>query len=103
MGDLSHMARTLNCYAQGNSDGWEAICLDLDVAVQGETLPEVHDSLQKAIELYYESVLELPEDDRARLLNRSAPFWAWLKFFTVRILLSRRHTGIAKFTCHAPA
>ncbi len=45
------MARTLRCYAEGRDDSWEAICLDPDIAVQGESFAEVVDSLNEAISM----------------------------------------------------
>ncbi len=68
------MARTLRCYAEGRDAAWEAICLDLDIAVQGVSSTEVLDSLNEAISLYMETVSELPEDERASLLDRPAPW-----------------------------
>ena len=77
------MERTLHCYAEGRDGKWEAICLDLDVAVQGESFEEVYHSLHKAVSLYLESVLTLPEDQRSHLLKRPAPLSVRWKFFTL--------------------
>lgn len=67
------MTRTVHCYAEGRPGDWEAICLDLDIAVQGESLEDVVASLQKAMRLYLEEAVKLPPADRDRLLNRSVP------------------------------
>jgi predicted RNase H-like HicB family nuclease len=75
------MAKTLRCYAQEHSGEWEAICLDLDIAVQGASFEEVFHSLDDAVQLYLESVKSLPESERDRLLNRPAPLSVRLKFF----------------------
>jgi predicted RNase H-like HicB family nuclease len=74
-------SRTLRCYAEGRDGDWEAICLDLDIAVQGGSFEEVFTSLQEAISLYLESVADLPSDRRA-LLFRPAPLPIRLKFLT---------------------
>ncbi len=74
------MARTLRGYAEGRDDAWEAICLDLDIAVQGASFTEVLDSLNEAISLYLDSVSELPEDERASLLDRPAPWSVRTRF-----------------------
>lgn len=68
------MRRTLHCVAEGGQDGWEAICLDLDIAVQGDTFEDAYHSLNEAIDLYVESVADLPEADRRRLLARRVPW-----------------------------
>jgi predicted RNase H-like HicB family nuclease len=72
--------RTLHCYAEGRDDDWEAICLDLDIAVQGRSFEEVFASLQEAISLYLETVSDLQPDERPSLLHRRAPFALRLKF-----------------------
>ena len=72
--------RTLHCYAEGRDDEWEAICLDLDIAVQGRSFEEVFASLQEAIALYLETVAELRPEERRPLLQRSPPLSIRLKF-----------------------
>jgi predicted RNase H-like HicB family nuclease len=75
-------SRTLHCYAEGRDGDWEAICLDLDIAVQGRSFEEVFNSLQEAISLYLESVTDLPPREQRALLHRPAPFPVRLKFLT---------------------
>jgi len=89
------MARTLRCYAEGRDDSWEAICLDFDIAVQGESFTEVLDSLNEAISLYLDSVSELPEEERASLLNRPAPWSVRTRFlrFAVRSFFAEGDDG----------
>jgi predicted RNase H-like HicB family nuclease len=83
------LARTVHCYAEGGDGDWEAICLDLDIAVQGNSFEEVFASLQEAIALYLEAVADLPPEDQASLLRRPAPLSVRLKFLahTLRELL----------------
>ena len=73
-------AKTLHCYAEGRDGDWEAICLDLDIAVQGRSFEEVSTSLREGIALYLEAVADLPPDERGELLRRRAPFTVRLKF-----------------------
>lgn len=75
------MSRILRCYAEGRDGEWEAICLDLDIAVQGESFEEVFHSLGDAVSIYLESVAALPESERKELLDRSAPLPVRLRFF----------------------
>jgi predicted RNase H-like HicB family nuclease len=74
--------RTLHCYAEGRNGDWEAICLDLDIAVQGRSFEDVFSSLQQAISLYLETLIDLPPEERQSLLHRPAPFAVRLKFLT---------------------
>jgi predicted RNase H-like HicB family nuclease len=79
---LDVVTKTLHCYAEGRDGDWEAICLDLDIAVQGRSFEEVFGSLREAIELYLESVSSLRPDERRSLLHRPAPILIRLKFLT---------------------
>jgi predicted RNase H-like HicB family nuclease len=74
------MPRVLRCYAEGQDDGWEAICLDLDLAAQGSTFEHVYHEMTEAIGLYLDTVAELPEAERRRLLYRPASLGVRLKF-----------------------
>ena len=88
------MPRTLHCYAAGKDRQWEAICLDLDIAVQGASFEDVSSSLEKAISLYLKSVSDLPSKERERLLNRRAPLRLRLQFAWDAVLsLFRRDEG----------
>jgi hypothetical protein len=67
------MTHKLQCFAQGRDGLWEAICVDLDISVQGRSFSDVYDTLNEAIGTYVEDALR--EDDRvaAQLLARRAP------------------------------
>jgi hypothetical protein len=69
------------CIAEGCDDqGWQAICLNLDIAVEGATLADAKMRLDAAVGDYIEQVLKLPAADRRRLLNRSIPFALKLEY-----------------------
>ena len=67
------MKKALTCYAWGHPGSWEALCIDFDLSVQGNSLEEVRAEMDDAIDTYLSYVGELPESERARLLNRKAP------------------------------
>lgn len=78
--------RELICIAKGRGDSWEAICLDFDIAVSGDSFPAVKDSLNEAIVTYIQDALAERPEIRDRLLNRATPFfarltWTWPFFF----------------------
>lgn len=89
------MVRVLRCFAEGRDGEWEAICLDLDIAVQGRSFDEVFHSLDDAIRLYLESVQTLPEHERKHLLERPAPFSLRLKFLSQAVRALVRDRGSA--------
>jgi predicted RNase H-like HicB family nuclease len=66
------------CVAEGYEGKWEAFCLNFDLAVQGDSFDSVRSNLGEAIELFLETVRDLPEADRKRLLSRRAPLSQWL-------------------------
>jgi predicted RNase H-like HicB family nuclease len=70
----------LRCYAEGQNGEWEAICLDLDIAVQGRSFEDVLCSLREAIALYLETVADLPAGEQCSLLKRPAPLAIRFKF-----------------------
>ena len=61
------------CYAWGRLGDWEAVCVDFDLAAQGESLEEVRGELGDAIETYLSYVADLPQNEQASFLNRKAP------------------------------
>ncbi len=87
------MHRVLRCFAEGRPGDWEAICLDLDIAVQGESFEEVYSSLNEAVTQYFEAVQELPEDQRSRLLHRSVPLSVRLKYLKTMLGSAFRDRG----------
>ncbi|MET7247394.1 hypothetical protein ABZT49_28990 [Methylobacterium sp. EM32] len=64
----------LLCFAKGRPGRWEAICVDLDIAVQGETQQEVLTLMQTSIANYLEAVNAEEPAVRALLLRRRAPW-----------------------------
>ena len=101
------MRRIVRCYAEGREGDWEAICLDLDIAVQGGSFEDVFHALNDSVALHLAAVADLPEKERGHLLHRPAPFFVRLKFlaYVFRTLFTRgddehcRH----QFTLHCPA
>jgi hypothetical protein len=75
------MASRLLCFARGVDDRWEAICLTLDIAVQGNSFEAVKRGLDHAIRDYVDGLSEESPRDRARLLNRHAPWHVYLSVF----------------------
>jgi predicted RNase H-like HicB family nuclease len=60
---------------------YSALCLELDVASQGETIKEARRNIREAIELYLESIVEAGEEKD--FVPRPAPIEEWLKYFEV--------------------
>lgn len=67
--------KILSCYALKGPSGWEAICVDFDVAVQGDSFADVTDKLGAALRSYAEYVNSLPENERRQFIARRAPWY----------------------------
>jgi len=88
------VSKVLRCYAEGHGGEWEAICIDLDIAVQGASFEGVFESLNTAIALYLETVEALPADERARLVERPVPLGVKLKLLQRALsVLFRDHSN----------
>ncbi len=59
------MKRTLTAIIEREGDGYVALCPELDIASQGDSVYEARRNLQEAVELFLEHAS--PEEVRARL------------------------------------
>jgi len=87
------MKRELVCIAKDRGGLWEAICLDLDIAVAGGSFEEVKLILNQAIASYFEDVQREDEPTRSQLLNRRVPFFSRLRWtwqFILVVLFDRK-------------
>ena len=91
------MRRMLHCYAFGSGTEWQAICLDLDLAVQGRSFEEVFQLLTETIAFHLEGIRELPEGDQQRLLARRVPWPVRFKFALAAFMMSLRARGDGPF------
>ena len=66
--------RVLRCFVRGRGDRWDAMCIDLDIAVEGASRREVVSRLEDAIAGYVESACAEGGEQAKRLLNRRAPW-----------------------------
>jgi len=87
------MKHVLRCYVEGREGQWEAVCLDLDLAVQAGSFESVIASLREAIKLHVEHVLSLPEAEQRRFWRRRAPLSLRLGFLWNVIKASMRDGG----------
>ena len=70
---------SLQCFARGRGERWEAICTDFDIAVEGRSLDDAKDRLEAAIRTYVADASAEAPETAARLLNRRAPWWVRLR------------------------
>lgn len=80
------MTRTLHCVAFGDARRWQAYCLDLDIAVEGNSFHDAEARLREAVRDYVELAMTLPAPEREPLLNRTMPFATRLRFAAMALL-----------------
>ena len=91
MTEIVSSERELIGFARGKPGDWEAICIDLDIAVQGRSFAEVQRLLNEAVADYLATVAEIQdEDQRVMLLTRATPLRTTL-LWTFRVLWSIWH------------
>ncbi len=59
------MNRKLTAIIEREGDGYVALCPDVDVASQGDTIDEARNNLKEALELFFETAS--PEEVTSRL------------------------------------
>jgi predicted RNase H-like HicB family nuclease len=57
--------RQLTAIIERDGDGYVALCPELDIASEGQTIEQARDNLQEALELFFESASA--EEVKARL------------------------------------
>ena len=92
---MSRVERSgLLCVVEGRADRWEAICLDLDIAVAGDTLDHAMRDLELAVGQYVATAHEEAPAIRENLLARRAPLWLRVRTLTrVAFSLLRNRFG----------
>ena len=73
----------LHILIEKEGDLYSVLCLELNVASQGETLEEARKNIREAIELYLEDVYE--SGDEKEFIPRPAPVEEWIKYFKQKV------------------
>lgn len=58
------MNKTLTAIIQAEGDGFVALCPELDIASQGDTVEHARDNLREAVELFFECASSDEVDQR---------------------------------------
>jgi hypothetical protein len=93
----------------GHGTEREGLCLDLDIAVHGQSLDEVKTTFEQAVVSYIEDAVKEDEATRNRLVRRRAPFLvrrAWALRIFYRSIFGNKKSGsdeTAGFPVSCPA
>lgn len=82
-------SKILRCFAEKKGSQWQAFCVDLNLAVQGDSFPVVKNKLDDMVRSYIQLAFEQEsEQDRMDMLNRPAPLSLRLRY--ARIFLGSK-------------
>jgi predicted RNase H-like HicB family nuclease len=74
-------------------DVYLAMCLDYDLAAQGDTMEEAYSKIEEQINSYVQAAIQIDNGRHARyLLNRRAPLIYWFWFFMIKCFRSAAST-----------
>ena len=77
----------LRCYANKRGDQWQAICIDLCLAVQGDSFQEARQKLESMmLEYVYDALAGEDREFADQLLNRKAPFSQVATYYGIKLL-----------------
>jgi len=75
----------LRCYARKRATHWEAFCIDLCLAAQGDTFAEARNKLDDQMVDYVNEALTIDKDHAEYLLSRKAPFKQIATYYLYRV------------------
>jgi hypothetical protein len=84
----------VKCYAEQESGCWVAVCLDFNLASQGDSFEEVKSKLEAQIFDYvHDALVGEDKHDTTQLLSRRAPFSLWLKYYFIKLKIVACHSS----------
>lgn len=88
----------LRCYANRDGDQWQAFCIDLCLAAQGESFQEARHKLECMAEEYiYDALADEDREYAEELLSRKAPLYQRLTYHYYRVM---HHLGMLRDHFH---
>jgi predicted RNase H-like HicB family nuclease len=83
----------IKCYAEHEEGVWVALCLDFNLAAQGDSFEDAKIKLEAMIAEYvYDALMGEDKIYASQLLSRRAPLSAWLKYYMMKFM---------NITCHS--
>lgn len=83
--EMAYYPTVLRCYARPERDHYIGQCLELDLAVQADSIPEVRRKMEECLQSYLESV---DAENVRDLFPRPAPSHVWLDYYRVCLLVA---------------
>ena len=77
----------VRCYAERESDGsWFGICIDLNLAAQGDTLEEVRQKLDAQVQDYLDEAFGEDSEYLHDLVPRRAPMSFIFRYYWIKLM-----------------
>lgn len=95
----------LRCMAYRQDGVYVAVCLDLSLAAQADTIQEAMSKLESQITDFVEEAISEPEFTIDLLNKRKAPVSLWVKYFSVwfRMFFSQKNGKLFNEKCNIPS
>jgi hypothetical protein len=88
----------VKCYAEQEGGCWVAVCLDFNLASQGDSFEEVKSKLEAMITDYvFDALAGEDKPYAAQLLSRRAPLSFWLKYYFIKLKIAVFHSAARIF------
>ena len=86
---MSTNGRQLRCFAEKRGQQWQAFCLELNLAVQADTLKDAEHKLHDMVRSYVKLAMEQNDAKHQRdMLFRPAPLSIQLRYVYVCLMVS---------------
>lgn len=84
----------VKCYAEQEGDCWVAVCLNFNLAAQGDSFEEVKTKLEAMLAEYvYDALVGEDKPYAAQLLSRRAPLSTCLKYYFIKLKITVLHSA----------
>jgi len=78
--------KLLRCYAEKSDGLWIAVCIDLSLAAQADTMVEAKQKLHGQIVDYVQEAVTVDRQHAYQLLNRKAPLSQILRYHWIKLM-----------------
>ena len=86
----------VRCYVKRSEDQWVAVCIDLCLAAQGDSLQEAKEKLESQVNDYVFEALTVDREHARALLSRKAPLQNRAEYYLIAAFQALRSSGSKK-------
>lgn len=79
------MTKILRCYAKKEQAQWVAVCIDLGLAAQADSLEQAKRKLESMVETYIQEAVTIHRQYAKQLLTRKATLSQRLEYYVIKL------------------